>query len=184
MRKKIRKYLFSATLAGLFSIFSSSLLALDKKQLPSPAESLMPMLLGLAAILLVIFLLALVFKKFSNFGMSAKNIQVLETQMIGSKEKLVIVKVREQQFLIGVTSQSISQLGELEQTVSEDESEASLIDNALGDKQDLPTLDKINTGEKNNNFSSIITNLIKGDYPLIKAPSDSMHEQQKLRDAV
>jgi len=99
-----------------FSFISASF-AIDKNNLQTPAESLMPMLFGLVIILALIFLLAFLFRKFSNFGLSGKNIQIIETQMIGNKEKLMIIQVQKQQFLIGVTGQTISQLGELEQLV-------------------------------------------------------------------
>lgn len=80
----------------------------------TPVESLMPMLGGLLLILVIIFFLAYLFKRFSNFSPASKNIKILETQMIGTKEKLLIVRVQQQNFLIGVTPNSINQLGELD----------------------------------------------------------------------
>ncbi len=104
----------------VFTVFySSQLIALEKSKVPSPSESLLPMLTGLLVILAVIFILASVFKRFSNFGLGSNNIKVIESQVIGNKEKLMIVQVQQQQFLIGVTGHTISQLGELNQTVME-----------------------------------------------------------------
>jgi len=79
-----------------------------------PIDSIVPMLGGLVAILVVIFSLAYLFKKFSGFNIASQNIRVLETQIIGHKEKLMIIQVRQQQFLIGVTGHTINQLGELD----------------------------------------------------------------------
>ena len=101
-------------------IFSFNALSQEKQLKLTPVDSLLPMLGGLLVILLFIFGLAFLFKRFTNFSPSSKNIKILETQMIGTKEKLVIVKVQQQSFLIGVTANTISQLGELnldEQTV-------------------------------------------------------------------
>jgi len=94
-------------------IVSKNTFAVEQAKVTTPVESLLPMLFGLVAILGVIFVLAFLFKKFSNFGLTSKNIKVVETQMLGNKEKLMIVEVQQQQFLIGVTSHNISQLGEL-----------------------------------------------------------------------
>ncbi len=99
------------------SVYSSQLLALEKNKTLTPTESLLPMLGGLLAILAIIFILAFIFKRFSNFGLSSKNIKVIESQVIGNKEKLMIIQVQQQQFLIGVTGHSISQLGELKKFV-------------------------------------------------------------------
>lgn len=99
-----------------FAIISTGLNAVEKHKpviARDPIDSLLPMLGGLIAILVVIFSLAYLFKKFSSFNIASQNIRVLETQTIGHKEKIMIVQVREQQFLIGVTGHSINQLGEL-----------------------------------------------------------------------
>ncbi len=79
----------------------------------TPTDSIFPMLTGLVVILFIIFGLAYIFKRFSNFSVSSRSIKVLETQSLGHKEKIIIVQVRDQQFLLGVTGQSINQLGEL-----------------------------------------------------------------------
>lgn len=111
------KIAFKIQLLSFISLYSSQLLALEKNKALTPSESLLPMLTGLLAILAVIFLLAFIFKRFSNFGLASKNIKVIESQVIGNKEKLMIIQVQQQQFLIGVTGHTISQLGELNQTV-------------------------------------------------------------------
>ena len=100
-----------------YAVISTGINAAEKNQTIAaidPIDGIVPMLGGLAVILAVIFGLAYLFKKFSGFNIASQNIRVLETQVIGHKERIMIIKVREQQFLIGVTGQSISQLGELE----------------------------------------------------------------------
>ena len=83
----------------------------------SPVESLLPMLAGLLAILMVIFCLAFLLKRFTHFNPATGHIKVLETQRLGAKERLIIVEVQDQQLLLGVTSQNITQLTELKHRV-------------------------------------------------------------------
>ena len=83
----------------------------------SPLESIFPMLVGLLAILIVIFGLAFLLKRFTHFNPATGNIKVLETQRLGAKERLVIVEVQQQQLLLGVTSQNITQLVELKHPI-------------------------------------------------------------------
>ena len=150
--KKNRRFKFH--FLAFISLYSSQLMALDKNKALTPTESLLPMLTGLLAILAVIFLLAFVFKRFSNFGLSSSNIKVIESQVVGNKEKLMIVQVQQQQFLIGVTSHTISQLGELNQPVLDLKSEVEkekMNSRSVSNEFDMSTLP----------FGKIISQLIK-----------------------
>lgn len=113
----------------------------------TPVESLLPMLGGLLAVIFVIFLLAFLFKKLTNFSPNSQNINVLETQVIGHKEKLMIVKVKQQQFLIGVTAHSISQLGEIDNTNNLEGHQPSDNDNSKS--------------KRDSSFGQLLSNLIK-----------------------
>lgn len=145
-------------------MFSKSLFAAERVK-ETPVESLLPMLSGLVVILAVIFVLAFLFKKFSNFGLSNGNIKVLETQVLGSKEKLMIIKVKQQQFLIGVTSQSISQLGELKnEELDHQELDAETLElnrqqSNSGSKQKRTSSTELNAQAKSS-FAKIISRLI------------------------
>jgi len=92
-----------------------SVLASEKLNKITPSDSVLPMFFGLLVILSVIFLLAFLFKRFSNFSSTSGKIKILESQIIGSKEKLLVVEVGEQQFFLGVTNQNITSLGELDE---------------------------------------------------------------------
>ncbi|MDQ7050955.1 MAG: flagellar biosynthetic protein FliO [Enterobacterales bacterium] len=89
--------------------------ATEKLDSFTPSDSILPMFFGLLVILLVIFVLAFIFRKFTNFSSTSGKIKILESQMIGSKEKLLVVEVGSQQFFLGVTNQNITSLGEIEQ---------------------------------------------------------------------
>ena len=91
--------------------------SVDKKQIDNlsqdPIESLLPMLGGLLVVLAFIFLLAFLAKRFNKFGSNSNLIKVIETCAIGHKEKLSIVSVGDDYFLIGITASSIQQIGKL-----------------------------------------------------------------------
>ena len=149
-----KKIAFKYQWLGFILLYSNHLSALEKEKVVTPTESLLPMLGGLLAILAMIFLLAFVFKRFSNFGLSSKSIKVVESQVIGNKEKLMIIQVYQQQFLIGVTGHSISQLGELNQPLAKAESsfdKEKNSDNIRPNEFDINTLP----------FGKIISQLIK-----------------------
>lgn len=81
---------------------------------PTPAQSLLPMLGGLAAVLVLIFVLATMLKKLSNFNLTSNHIKVIESQPLGTKEKLVIVEIQNKQIVLGVTPHSIQPVTELD----------------------------------------------------------------------
>jgi len=153
--------------------FSTPSFAVGNEKVATPLESVLPMLTGLGAILIIIFVLAFLFKKFSNFGLSGKNIKVLETQLIGNNEKLMIVEVREQQFLLGVTRHSINQLGELEKfntkLSANDPSSTQVTEMYSNKASESSEIDHL----KNIPFANILTNLIK--------PKVNLEEQTNLK---
>jgi len=142
MPEKIKLTLF---FSGMFC--TNNLFASEESKLLTPVDSLLPMLSGLLVILAVIFVLAFLFKKFSNFGLASKNIKIMESQIVGNKEKLMIVQVQNQQFLIGVTSHVISPLGELTEAITEQKSKKE-------------TENKSGGIVANTSFSKIISQLI------------------------
>lgn len=96
--------------------FSPSLVAAESiaKVQPTPAQSLLPMLGGLAAVLVLIFILATMLKKLSNLNLTSNHIKVIESQPLGAKEKLVIVEIQNKQIVLGVTPHSIQPVTELD----------------------------------------------------------------------
>jgi flagellar protein FliO/FliZ len=83
----------------------------------TPVESLLPMLLGLIVILFVIFVLAILVKKVTGLNIVSSNIKVIESQSLGAKEKLVIVEIQQQQYVLGVTAHSINQICQLQNRI-------------------------------------------------------------------
>lgn len=86
---------------------------------------MLPMLAGLLGVLAVIFALAFVFRKITSLNMVSKNINVVESQNIGTKEKLVVVEVQGEQYLLGVTSHQINPICELRDPIIKTKSNLS-----------------------------------------------------------
>ncbi|MGX5201414.1 flagellar biosynthetic protein FliO [Aliikangiella sp. IMCC44632] len=83
----------------------------------SPANNISSMLVGLFLVLVVIFFLAFLLKRFTSLNIVSNNIKVIESQSIGSKEKLVIVEIQDKQLVLGVTAHSINKVCELENKI-------------------------------------------------------------------
>jgi len=105
---------------SLCLISTSDAFALEKEKstylqsTQDPLESLLPMLGGLIVILVFIFFLAFLFRRFGNINNGTKLISIVESYALGSKEKLAIVKVENECFLIGITANSINPIGKLD----------------------------------------------------------------------
>lgn len=78
------------------------------------------MLASLIIVLAVIFLLAYIAKKLKITPSSQKHIRTVASLSVGQKERVVIIEVNEQQFMLGVTSNNVNLLHELKQGVNVD----------------------------------------------------------------
>lgn len=88
-------------------------------------ENILPVFMGLIGMLILIFFLAMLVKRFSSFRMVSNHIKIIESQNIGTKEKLIIVDVQQKQYLLGVTSQNISHICDLESPIIKQASQVS-----------------------------------------------------------
>ena len=111
---KIRLYWFLCCLALPSMVLAEKQTAVEKL---TPTESVIPMLLGLAGILLLIFFLAILIKKVTGLNIVSNSITVLESQSLGAKEKLVIVEIQKQQYVLGVTAHSINKICQLQEKI-------------------------------------------------------------------
>jgi len=72
---------------------------------------ILKLIVALGSVLVIFFLLALLTKKFHRFGQSKnRDLTVLSTMSLGTRERLMVVKVGEAQLLLGVTPGRIDNL--------------------------------------------------------------------------
>ena len=66
------------------------------------------MILSLLMVLVLIFICALILKRFNLVQQGVSQLKMVASLPLGSKERVVVVQVGEQQFMLGVTSQQIN----------------------------------------------------------------------------
>ena len=76
------------------------------------------MVMSLLVVLGVIFLLAFVVKKLKITPNSQKYIRSVASLSVGQKERVVVIEVNDEQFMIGVTAHSVNLLHKLEQPIN------------------------------------------------------------------
>lgn len=123
--QKINCIIFSITLLGIFFPFSA--LAEDKQKNIqsagvntdiSSASYLAQFVVGLVIVLLCIVVLAWLAKRLNGFqSLSGDSLQILGGLSMGSRERLVLVKVGSEQLLLGVTPGQINALHVLNQPI-------------------------------------------------------------------
>lgn len=100
---------------------------------PSP-EGLLSMIMALFFVVAVIIAIAWVAKKFNLTPINNTHFKVISSMSLGGRERIVIVEIQGQQHAVGVTSQSVNHLFQLEQNITNNKSELT----------DGPLLNKIN----------------------------------------
>jgi len=124
------KYLCERVLPGVFAL-ASMFIALDLSAAEkvnsnlTPADSILPVIGGLLGILVLIFVLASILKRFSSFNLVAKNISVVDSQSLGAKEKIVIIEIQNRQLVLGVTAHNINPICELDKPIEKNKSTVS-----------------------------------------------------------
>ncbi|MAX52530.1 MULTISPECIES: flagellar biosynthetic protein FliO [unclassified Methylophaga] len=92
-------------------------------QSPLSAVNLLQTILGLALVLACIVAVAWLLKRTNRFHTAANGkLKVIAGIALGTRERLVLVQVGEEQLLLGVTAQQINTLHKLETPLSEAES--------------------------------------------------------------
>ncbi|BDM63809.1 flagellar protein [Shewanella sp. NFH-SH190041] len=85
---------------------------------PSNLGSVASMAGGLVLVLLLIFVLAYVVRRFNLVPASHGTLKTVAVASLGQKEKLVLVQVGEQQYLLGVTPNQVNLIDKLAEPVT------------------------------------------------------------------
>jgi len=84
----------------------------------SAMSTLANMLGGLILVLILIFALAYIVRRFNLVPASSNVLKVVAATSLGQREKVVLVQVGDQQYLLGVTPQQINLIDKLETVVN------------------------------------------------------------------
>ncbi|WP_210725534.1 flagellar biosynthetic protein FliO [Candidatus Colwellia aromaticivorans] len=112
---------------------------LPVKQAPEVGKHVMAntdagsMILSLLMVLALIFISALVLKRFNFTQQNTSQLKVIASLSLGVKERLVVAQVGEQQLVLGVTPQQITLIKSLEEPIvsSQPEKTSALTGNVL-----------------------------------------------------
>jgi flagellar protein FliO/FliZ len=100
---------FQLVLASLGSVAASA----EKSAAPSSVATLASMVGGLIVVLLLIFALAYMVKRLNLVPSSQGVLKTIAVTPLGQKEKLVLVEVDGQQYLLGVTPHQVNLVDKL-----------------------------------------------------------------------
>lgn len=104
---------------------SVTLLSVFVTSFPSYAEAngapdFLRMIISLMIVLAVIFSLAYLVKKLKITPNSQKGLRTIATLSVGTKERVVVIEVNNEQFLLGITPTNVNLLHKLEEKISTD----------------------------------------------------------------
>lgn len=91
--------------------------AATKMAEPSQVATLASMLGGLILVLLLILALAYLLRRFNLVPTTNGVLKTIAVTSLGQKERLVLVQVGEQQYLLGVSSQQVSLIDKLAEPI-------------------------------------------------------------------
>ncbi|MCW8090367.1 flagellar biosynthetic protein FliO [Alteromonas sp. ASW11-130] len=96
--------------------FSSTAVAQSTQSITNPT-SVLSIFLSLLLVVAIIFALAYVMRRFNVTHSSNGQLKVVASMMAGAKERIMVIEVGDEQHLVGITSQSISHLSKLENSI-------------------------------------------------------------------
>jgi len=130
----MRRLLHSLLLFGLSAYAWAEVPEAEPRQMTSPVSGgqFLETLAGLAVVLLLIFALTFLVRRFGNLpGMGKGQIQVLGGVSLGSREKAVLIVVEGQRLLLGVAPGRVQTLHVLAEKAGDETFESALA-NATG----------------------------------------------------
>jgi flagellar protein FliO/FliZ len=83
----------------------------------SSASSVLTVFMSLLLVIAIIFALAFIMRRFNVAQAGGGQMRVVASMMAGSKEKIMVIQVGDEQHLVGVTSHNINHLAKLEQAL-------------------------------------------------------------------
>ncbi len=90
----------------------------------SSVGSFISIFLSLLLVIAIIFALAYIMRRFNVAQAGNGQMKIVASMMTGQKEKIMVVEVGEQQFMLGVTSHNINHLATLDAPIQNDKQSA------------------------------------------------------------
>ncbi len=88
------------------------------EKVTQPSEYFGQIVLSLVLVLLIIFVSAWLLRRYGRFpGVADGNLKVLGALSVGQRERILLLQVGQEQILVGVTSNRISRLHQLEEPI-------------------------------------------------------------------
>jgi flagellar protein FliO/FliZ len=81
-------------------------------------QSLLPVALSLLAVVALIFVIAAVMRRINVMGHGSKQMQVVASMMVGTRERVVVIEVAGEQHMLGITATQINHLSRLQNPIS------------------------------------------------------------------
>lgn len=100
-------------------VFSSFGAQAESKTLSSPS-SIVSIFLSLLLVIGVVLMLAYLMRRFNVTSSGSSQLKVIASMAAGTRERVLVIEVGEEQHLIGVTSHSINHLAKLETRLDSD----------------------------------------------------------------
>lgn len=97
-------------------IFTPFVTAQSTQSITNPT-SVLSIFLSLLLVVGIIFCLAYLLRRFNVTSMGNSQMKVVASMVAGTKEKIMVIQVGDEQHLIGVTSNNISHLSKLEKNL-------------------------------------------------------------------
>ena len=98
------------------SVVSAEASASTPQTLQNPS-SILSIFLSLLLVVAIIFALAFIARRFNVTQAGNGQLKVVASMAAGAKEKIMVIDVGGEQFLIGITAHNINQLGKLENRI-------------------------------------------------------------------
>lgn len=130
------------------SLYSGNLYAANSITNPS---SILSIFLSLLLIVAIIFSLAYIMRRFNVTPGNSGQLKVIASLSAGSRERVMVLQVGEEQHLIGVTAQNINHLSKLEKPLESASTHTAGGGAAFKQKLVQAMAQKINPGVKEHN---------------------------------
>jgi flagellar protein FliO/FliZ len=123
-------------------VVSAEASASTPQTLQNPS-SILSIFLSLLLVVAIIFALAYVARRFNVTQAGNGQLKVVASMSAGAKEKILVVDVGGEQFLLGVTAHNINQLGKLENPIEKAAASTASATNGAVQPNNLAFKDKL-----------------------------------------